>query len=116
VSDAVIVALIVALSSSPLVTALAGRRTRRDAREAKEAAGSARVVASAALSTSTDALEAIGHPNGHGTAMEMLGQILEGQASIVTGQAGQDRRLAALERTSNNHEGRISGLERRSAP
>lgn len=48
----------------------------------------------------------VGTPNGHGNVVEMFER-------LVTGQAGQDNRLAKLERGQLDHEGRIRSIEAR---
>lgn len=55
--------------------------------------------------------EAVGNPNGDGTVVQMLERVLAGQA-------GQDNRLAKLERGQHDHtvelgrlEGRLSAVE-----
>ena len=48
----------------------------------------------------------VGTPNGHGNVVEMLER-------LVTGQAGQDNRLARLERGQLEHESRIRSIEAR---
>ncbi len=50
------------------------------------------------------AAEAIGTPNGQGNVVQMLERILSGQA-------GQDRRIARLEERQHNHEVRIATVE-----
>lgn len=51
---------------------------------------------------------AIGEPNGHGDIAAMLAKILDGQA-------GQDKRLAALEYRMSMAEDRVSDVEKRVA-
>lgn len=48
----------------------------------------------------------VGTPNGHGNVVEMLER-------LVTGQAGQDNRIAKLERGQLDHESRIRSIEAR---
>ncbi len=82
-----------------------GELIRRGAKEARDAADTAR-------HTAADAASRIGEPNGHGNVVEMLERILAGQV-------GQDNRIARLE--GGQHEirqdvarltGRVDVIER----
>jgi hypothetical protein len=102
---AIAVAMITSCASVA-VAVVSSRRSRSVSRDAKVTAGVALSAADDALSTSADALEAIGKPNGKGTALEMLAKLLDGQT-------GQDQRLARIERNQVDHEARIRALEAR---
>ena len=84
------------------------------------------VLGEAARRNAKRAREAIGDPNGAGTLVTMVEQVLHAQAEMIRGQAGQDKRIAALERDVHavrvdvaeirtDHArltGRVDGLER----
>lgn len=103
-SDPVLIALIGALASSPVLTALLNGRTRRAAHEARDEA--------------REAKKAIGQPNGHGDVVTMLEGLIKRESetvmrlshieAVVTRQAGQ---IAGMETLQLNHESRLRRLE-----
>jgi len=110
----VYVALITAVVAPVVLSLVQSMKAGRGVKEAKVAAGAAVSVAADALESTAGLHERIGTPNGEGNVVQMLTKVLEGQATFLAQQAGQDRRLASLEHRGIDIERRVIALEQRS--